>query len=51
MLRATLASAALSALMLLTQPAAAVDLLIDGVPLPADAKAASTVESQSPLQR
>jgi dienelactone hydrolase len=51
MLRATLAIAALSALMLLTQPAAAVDLLIDGVPLPADAKAASTAESQSPLQR
>src|SRR5262245_16004902 len=51
MLRATLASAALSALMLLTRPAAAVDLLIDGVPLPPDAKAASPAESQSPLQR
>src|SRR3954470_18094283 len=51
MLRATLAAAALSALMLLAQPAAAVDLLIDGVPLPPDAKAASITESQSPLQR
>jgi hypothetical protein len=37
MLRVTLASAALSVLMPLAQPAAAVDLLIDGVPLPSDA--------------
>jgi pimeloyl-ACP methyl ester carboxylesterase len=51
MFRATLATAALSVLMLLAHPAAATDLLIDGVPLPADAKAASTAESQSPLQR
>ncbi len=51
MLRATLVTAAFSVLMLLTQPAAAIDLLIDGVPLPPDAKAASTTESQSPLQR
>src|SRR5438445_7108823 len=51
MLRATLATAAFSVLVLLTQPAAAIDLLIDGVPLPPDAKAASTTESQSPLQR
>src|SRR5690242_16283639 len=51
MLRATLVTAALSAFMLLTQPASAVDLLIDGVPLPPDAKAASTAQSQSPLQQ
>lgn len=51
MLRATLAASALSTLMLLARPAAAVDLLIDGVPLPSDAKVASTAESQSPLQR
>src|SRR6266581_754078 len=51
MLRATPASAALSVLMLLAQPAAATDLLIDGVPLPPDTKAASTTESETPLQR
>src|SRR5438874_267643 len=51
MLRATLATAAFSALMLLAQPAAATDLLIDGVPLPPDAKSASATEPQSPLQR
>jgi dienelactone hydrolase len=51
MLRATFATAAFSALMLLAQPAAATDLLIDGVPLPPDAKITSATEPQSPLQR
>src|SRR6266700_6656780 len=51
MLRATLVTSSFSVLMLLAQPAAATDLLIDGVPLPPDATVASTTESQSPLQR
>src|SRR5262245_54120362 len=51
MLRATVASAALSAVMLLAQPATAIDLLVDGVPLPPDANVASTAEPQSPLQQ
>jgi dienelactone hydrolase len=42
---------ALFALTFLTLPAAAIDLLIDGVPLPPDAGVASTAEAQSPLQR
>ena len=51
MLRATPMVSALFALMLLAQPAAAIDLLIDGVPLPPDASVASTAQAQPPLQR
>jgi dienelactone hydrolase len=51
MLRVTLPISALLALMVIAQPVAAMDQLVDGVPLPADAKAASTAQAQSLLQR
>src|SRR5215467_13960702 len=46
-----LAASALLALAVLTRPVAAMDQLIDGVPLPSDASVASIAQAQSPLQR
>lgn len=51
MSRNNLAASALLALAVLTRPAAAIDQLIDGVPLPSDASVASSAQAQSPLQR
>src|SRR5215467_13960686 len=45
-----LAASALLALAVLTRPVAAMDQLIDGVPLPSDASVASIAQVQSPLQ-
>src|SRR5262249_12355052 len=51
MLRVNLPASVLLALVVLTGPVAAADQLVDGVPLPPDAKVASTAQAQSPLQR
>src|SRR5713101_1111971 len=49
--RVNLRAMVLSALMVLSQPVAAMDQLVDGVPLPPDAKAASMAESEPAVQR
>jgi len=51
MLRVNMAASALLALAVLTRPVAAMDQLIDGVPLPSDASVASSAQAQTPLQR
>jgi dienelactone hydrolase len=51
MLRVNMAASALLALAVLTRPVAAMDQLIDGVPLPSDASVTSSTQAQSPLQR
>jgi len=51
MLRLKLQLLALLAFMLLSRPTAAMDYLIDGVPLPPDAKVASMAESETAVQR
>src|SRR6266568_192855 len=51
MLRLKLKLLALLAFMLLSRPTAAMDYLIDGVPLPPDAKVASMAESEPAVQR
>src|SRR5690348_14671800 len=51
MFRNGLAASVLLALMVLTQPVAAMDQLVDGVPLPSDAKVAAQAEAQTPLQQ
>lgn len=51
MLRVNLPASVLLAFMVLTGSVAAADQLVDGVPLPSDAKVASTAQAQSPLQQ
>src|SRR5262249_13758796 len=51
MLRVNMAAFVLLALAVLTRPVAALDQLIDGVPLPSDVSVASSAQAQSPLQR